>query len=401
MTAVEQEVENVATPMQKGEASQKDVCQEDKNVVVDDGKVAGEAVENDASGGKGKGRKGKGKGRKGKGKGKGGGRTKNSEDKKERIQAARVLNGRDENQAQAKDFLEVTSYQFAPLFAEEDAKNGTANAKEQFLESLTKPLPVTIRIDFTKPFAEAVVLPTFQKRGDWKCRSEFGDNSVWECENEPYEADKDFKRWVERECRRGALSFQEIVSMLPVYALDIKSNHHVLDLCAAPGSKATLASQMLDKSTANPSPAFIDGPEGLVVGCDSDLNRACKVLPRNMANTRSTTTAACLLNSKKLGQLLEASTRDDGWKERFPFHKIMADVPCSGDGTIRKNMTIWTSWNRKYSYVLFPTQLKILLRGLFLLEEGEELCYSTCSLNPIENECVVQVEKFEKNVKNQ
>ncbi len=268
------------------------------------------------------------------------------------------------------------------------------SAKDKFVESLSKPLPVTIRIDFTKPFARTSVLPAFIKNKDWKCRMEFKDYSVWECENELYEGDKDFKKWVERECRRGAVQFQEIVSMLPVYALDIKSNHNVLDMCSAPGSKATLASQFLDQSTASPFPSLLNGPEGLIVGCDSDLNRACKVLPRNMANTRSSTTAACLLNTKKLGQLLEdvpeEKKEETDWRERFPFHKIMADVPCSGDGTIRKNMTIWTSWNRKYSYHLFSTQLKILLRGLFLLAEGEELCYSTCSLNPIENEGVVQ-----------
>ena len=50
---------------------------------------------------------------------------------------------------------------------------------------------------------------------------------------------------------------------------------------------------------------------------------------------------------------------------------------------------MWKKWNIKYSLALHPLQIAITLRGLKLLKVGGRLVYSTCSLNPIEDEAVV------------
>lgn len=67
----------------------------------------------------------------------------------------------------------------------------------------------------------------------------------------------------------------------------------------------------------------------------------------------------------------------------------MCDVPCASDAAIRKIPKKWSFWNPKSSHELHPLQFKIVERGLQLLKVGGKLSYSTCSLNPIENEAVV------------
>ncbi|VEL29452.1 unnamed protein product [Protopolystoma xenopodis] len=80
----------------------------------------------------------------------------------------------------------------------------------------------------------------------------------------------------------------------------------------------------------------------------------------------------------------------------------MADVPCSGDGTMRKNPDLWLRWTPNLAIGEHFLQARILRRGLELLKDPDSenalpeespgysrLIYSTCSLNPIEDEAVV------------
>lgn len=71
------------------------------------------------------------------------------------------------------------------------------------------------------------------------------------------------------------------------------------------------------------------------------------------------------------------------------FDKVLCDVPCSGDGTLRKNVGLWKTYHNHLGHSLHPLQLEILLRGLKLTKQYGRLVYSTCSFNPIENEAVV------------
>ncbi|XP_019861924.1 PREDICTED: tRNA (cytosine(34)-C(5))-methyltransferase-like [Amphimedon queenslandica] len=56
---------------------------------------------------------------------------------------------------------------------------------------------------------------------------------------------------------------------------------------------------------------------------------------------------------------------------------------------MRKNPTIWRSWNSSTPLSLHRLQLRLLMRGLELLKPGGRLVYSTCSMNPIEDEAVI------------
>ena len=71
------------------------------------------------------------------------------------------------------------------------------------------------------------------------------------------------------------------------------------------------------------------------------------------------------------------------------FDRIVCDVPCSGDGTLRKGPELWNRWSPRLGNTLHSTQLQIALRGVALLRPGGMMTYSTCTFNPIEDEAVV------------
>lgn len=78
-----------------------------------------------------------------------------------------------------------------------------------------------------------------------------------------------------------------------------------------------------------------------------------------------------------------------GGEQPLRFDRILCDVPCSGDGTLRKSPVIWRRWNAGPGNMLHKLQLQVACKGVRLLKVGGRLVYSTCSLNPIENESVV------------
>lgn len=69
---------------------------------------------------------------------------------------------------------------------------------------------------------------------------------------------------------------------------------------------------------------------------------------------------------------------------KFQFDKILCDVPCSGDGAIRKIPQKWQKWSCSDGTSLHPLQLQIVMRALQLVKVGGLVLYSTCSINPIE-----------------
>lgn len=76
-------------------------------------------------------------------------------------------------------------------------------------------------------------------------------------------------------------------------------------------------------------------------------------------------------------------------QENILFDRILCDVPCSGDGTIRKAPDIWRRWTPGNGNGLHPLQLRIALHACQMLKVGGRLVYSTCTFNPVEDEAVV------------
>jgi multisite-specific tRNA:(cytosine-C5)-methyltransferase len=136
-------------------------------------------------------------------------------------------------------------------------------------------------------------------------------------------------------------------------------------------------------------------PPGLLIANDSDTKRA-HLLIHQSARLPSPAFAVTNLDASHFPALtLPPFTGPDGTPDlgakRAPllFDRILCDVPCAGDGTLRKNAGIWAKWTPQDGAGLHALQLRILLRALRLLRPGGRLVYSTCSLNPAEDEAVV------------
>jgi 16S rRNA C967 or C1407 C5-methylase (RsmB/RsmF family) len=177
----------------------------------------------------------------------------------------------------------------------------------------------------------------------------------------------------------GSLYRQEEVSLVPVQLLQPQPGHSVLDMCASPGSKT---SQILNSSAFASIGGGGCGNEGVVVANDSNYDRCCLLAQHHHPGLAVTHQDA---QHWPLHLQLQS-----GRNVHFMFDRILCDVPCAGDGTMRKQpRTFLEKWNGVDSLDLHSLQLAILLRGLQLLQNGGRLVYSTCSMNPVENEAVV------------
>jgi len=165
--------------------------------------------------------------------------------------------------------------------------------------------------------------------------------------------------------QNGSIARQELVSMIPVWAvhaLRSDSTSRILDLCAAPGSKTLQAAELYVSVRAN------------------DVN------PNRLQALQDAVERSGMHVSLKYSNY-DASQYPIPQLQHRMWDIVLCDVPCSGDGTIRKDPQVLQHWKPSTSHSLHCLQVKILQRALRL--STDIVCYSTCSLNPIENEAVV------------
>ncbi|KAI1628751.1 S-adenosyl-L-methionine-dependent methyltransferase [Exophiala viscosa] len=219
-----------------------------------------------------------------------------------------------------------------------------------------------------------------------------------------------FQKFLVAETDVGNISRQEVVSMIPPLLMDLKPGMTVLDLCAAPGSKSAQLIEMIHAgeeercrqvaaNVANSSDRpdgedFADDGRstGLLIANDVDYRRAHMLVHQvkrlSSPNILVTNHDATIFPSIKIPSL----PRPEGGpiQNRYlKFDRILADVPCSGDGTVRKNPEIWRNWTPSNGLGLHMTQVRILIRALQMLKVGGRVVYSTCSMNPVEDEAVL------------
>jgi multisite-specific tRNA:(cytosine-C5)-methyltransferase len=119
--------------------------------------------------------------------------------------------------------------------------------------------------------------------------------------------------------------------------------------------------------------------QGGVLANDVDYMRANMLIHQVQ---RISTAGMMVVNHA--AQYFPALKIEEGSKERFHFDKILCDVPCSGDGAIRKIPQKWQKWTCADGTSLHPLQLQIVMRALQLVKIGGLVMYSTCSINPVE-----------------
>lgn len=273
---------------------------------------------------------------------------------------------------------------------------------EAMLEALRQPLPLTFRVNGSGRFAEDL-----RRRLESDFFSDFEGDKPIEVDGEalnpplalPWYPDKlawqlDFSRnqlrklprlealheFMKRETEIGSITRQEAVSMVPPLFLDVQPHHRVLDMCAAPGSKTM---QLLEALHSDPSSGE---PRGVVVANDADTQR-CNMLAHQAQRMRSP--ALIVTNHEAQSFPLLWDLDPESSDINVKFDRILADVPCSGDGTIRKQPDIYRRWSVNNGNGLHMLQLRIALRGCQLLKVGARLVYSTCTFNPIEDEAVI------------
>jgi len=159
----------------------------------------------------------------------------------------------------------------------------------------------------------------------------------------------------------GKIYVQEAASMIPPLVLKPKPGEIILDMCAAPGSKTTQMAAMMKN-------------EGLIVANDVSGQRL----------------QSLGINLQRSGVVNSLITLMSGFSfKEMSFDKILVDAPCSATGTIMRSVKTTKMWNPKMVSHLAKMQKKLLEVAFSNLKSGGELVYSTCTMEPEENEGVI------------
>lgn len=168
---------------------------------------------------------------------------------------------------------------------------------------------------------------------------------------------------------RGNCYIQDPSTAIACQLLKPEPGERILDACAAPGGKTAYLAELMQNN-------------GLIVACDRDADRL-SVLEANLA---------------RLDVRIAKIVRHDWTKQSVPdeitfaapFDRILVDAPCANTGVMRRRVDV--RWRLKPTDFIRMQERQVLIVGavLPLLKRGGTLVYSTCSLEPEENEDAVE-----------
>ncbi|MDD5603073.1 MAG: 16S rRNA (cytosine(967)-C(5))-methyltransferase RsmB [Eubacteriales bacterium] len=162
----------------------------------------------------------------------------------------------------------------------------------------------------------------------------------------------------------GCFFIQDAGSMLAPHILDPKPGQLAVDVCAAPGGKATHMVQLMNG-------------KGRLIAFDKHPHRL-RLLKNAAEKTGTGIIETAMYNDMTLIESLKGQA-----------DKVLADVPCTGYGVIRRKPDIKLTASPDETAKLAEQQYEILLRASDFVKPGGTLVYSTCTICPEENERVV------------
>lgn len=226
-------------------------------------------------------------------------------------------------------------------------------------------LPKSIKLISSK-IEKSELLPFFQKK-NWSLKEP--DFSSWSFRYDDvcYLRKPDTKSlWSHFLHQAGFFYVQEVSAGLPAQILPLEKWDKVLDLCAAPwGKTIQLADQLLKLWW------------GLVLANEVS-NARRKALIFNINRCGLLNTAISAYDGTQIGDLSPES-----------FDKVLVDAPCSWEGMQYKHDKTVHLRDQKWADQLAKLQIQLLISGLKALKVWWTLVYSTCTLNPFENEGVI------------
>lgn len=159
----------------------------------------------------------------------------------------------------------------------------------------------------------------------------------------------------------GLYYLQEPSAMTPADRLPVGKGENVLDLCAAPGGKATKLACALNQT-------------GMLYANDISNSRA-KALLKNLE----------LFGAANICVMSESPAKLASCYPRY-FDKILIDAPCSGEGMFHRDPHMIQDWKKRGPEYYYPIQRELLQRGYEMLRPGGMMLYSTCTFSSKENE---------------
>ncbi|WP_456478424.1 NOL1/NOP2/sun family putative RNA methylase [Geoglobus ahangari] len=161
----------------------------------------------------------------------------------------------------------------------------------------------------------------------------------------------------------GLIFMQEASSMIPPLALDVEPGMLVLDMAASPGAKTTQMSAYMENT-------------GCIIANDVKYPRI-NILISNLQKFGAVNVRVTMKDGRYFGRF------------RDKFDRVLLDAPCSNVGMIRKNYKYLKLWRQRDVEALSRLQKSLIMAAYKALKPGGVLVYSTCTLDPEENEEVV------------
>jgi len=162
----------------------------------------------------------------------------------------------------------------------------------------------------------------------------------------------------------GYFYIQDAGSLVPPLILNPQEDEIILDLCASPGSKTTFIAELMKNS-------------GLIIANDISPKRI-EALSCNLQKIGVCNTIVTMIDGRKIEKI------------NIKFDKVLVDAPCSGSGTFISSFSVLNFWSEHIVKRLSNLQKQLIKAASKVVKNGGEIVYSTCSIDPEENEEILE-----------